>query len=866
MSRMKKHTGTHSWVSASERRATSDERRFFGSALILVVVLTSLLAIIGVVFLLSSRVDSIATSAISENKELNLAVDTVIAAISQELASDVPGVTGQEYYDYPDPCNPFLSCLEPYYDGANYRWRHITDIYDRFGLNATIPAQIAPEYQNRALIRDSNPVNGLFPADADGDGVTDSVWVEIIGISSNKAKPIFAAVRVIDNGGMLNANTGFKFDPCDTVQQNIDGSSQLQINVLALAGRPVYTAADENNLKTNRANTAYGLNPDDLTQYADKVIWQYGEPNGPYTPFDISDELELRNRYLLDHEDIDTRLDTWGGEFRASSVHSVPFDTNIPEWFRNASDSGSLGSDYAYRHIVTTYNYDRIINPTGEKMFNVNSAANPAINKTDVYRVIRQSLDSNVPDASARQITANLIDYLDGDSQITVFVDPNDPNSKPYYGFETPCIYISELAHRFVKPADPNAPAAKSFAIELYKPYTTDPTPEPNKWCLSINNPDGSSSTIPINWIGNSDFYVVWNTDVNAPLDINTADSNVVTNTDVNFVERSHIELQIEVDPNLPPLTVDWVDVPAANTKWLIVFDANDINERTHSYQRDIGPGKCIRRLWDISFGEVDSPTLGGPNPFSVNTYAIQEHPANATFTNIGEIGMLFRVDGYLIGSAETEADVRLDLQEPAFQQIFKYLTVIDPASHVADPNETRIKGRININTAPWFVLAQLPWVSQRIGQGDDDNLARSIVAYRDRTAVPGLVDYSAHSGTPGFKTIGELMDVNLVAPADPYSSILSYENDGINNDLQTLPDLTPKDGAANDFEERDVIFARISNLVTVRSDVFTAYILVRIGQDGPQKRVIAILDRSEVKSPTDKVKVLAVHPVPDPR
>ena len=80
------------------------------------------------------------------------------------------------------------------------------------------------------------------------------------------------------------------------------------------------------------------------------------------------------------------------------------------------------------------------------------------------------------------------------------------------------------------------------------------------------------------------------------------------------------------------------------------------------------------------------------------------------------------------------------------------------------------------------------------------------------------------------------------------------------------FPDLTPTDGAGDDFEERDVIFSRISNLVTVRSDVFTAYILVRIGRDGPQKRVIAILDRSGVDSPDDKVRIIALHPVPDPR
>jgi hypothetical protein len=93
---------------------------------------------------------------------------------------------------------------------------------------------------------------------------------------------------------------------------------------------------------------------------------------------------------------------------------------------------------------------------------------------------------------------------------------------------------------------------------------------------------------------------------------------------------------------------------------------------------------------------------------------------------------------------------------------------------------------------------------------------------------------------------------------------IRSYGLD--NQDQVGFPDLDPNDGIVDDFKERDLIFARISNLVTVRSDVFTAYILVRIGTDGPQKRVIAIFDRSGVNLPTDKVKIVAIQPVAEPR
>ena len=80
-----------------------DTRYEIGSALILAVVLTSLLAIVGVMFLMVARVDRMATSGISENRELDSAVETVVAKISQELVLDVPGAVdpNQEYYELP---------------------------------------------------------------------------------------------------------------------------------------------------------------------------------------------------------------------------------------------------------------------------------------------------------------------------------------------------------------------------------------------------------------------------------------------------------------------------------------------------------------------------------------------------------------------------------------------------------------------------------------------------------------------------------------------------------------------------------------------------------------------------------------------
>jgi hypothetical protein len=292
----------------------------------------------------------------------------------------------------------------------------------------------------------------------------------------------------------------------------------------------------------------------------------------------------------------------------------------------------------------------------------------------------------------------------------------------------------------------------------------------------------------------------------------------------------------------------------------------------------------------------VNVPTLGHFNTYrNYDSIYIQAHPANKAFTNIGEIGNAFVKPAYYkkgasntgvigYGINEREKRVRLDLADPNFQGLFKYLTVWPPSAYVADANETRIRGRININTAPWYVIGQLPWISQSILAPDSNSLALAITAYRDKHNLSSIggPDYS---GVPngraietgikslreeiGFESIGELTTVINMDPAKEKYDMRYYSLDS--NDLDMMPDLSASDGAGGDFEERDVIFSRISNLVSVRSDVFTAYILVRSGVDGPQKRVIAILDRSGVfPAGSGKIrgdiKIKALNTVPEAR
>lgn len=841
-------------ITSQERRATNDE--YAGSALILAVVLTSLLAIVGVLFVMASRVDKMATSAISENKELDFAVETVIAQISQELLLDVPGIANQEYYDYPDANDTWLASLQPYQSGGNYFWQQITDLYNT--LDPNLQAQIVPEYQDPGIIDE-----GLI-ADPDGDGVGDSRWTMVPDISSSKGEPIYTAIRIIDNGGMLNVNTAYKFEPNDPnlTVLDIGRSSQMQINLLALAGAPGQppTTADEIDLLEARANPDLGLNPFDLRTYEENVIWQYGQPNGPYTPFDISDELELRYRFLLNQADIDTRLEQWGGQFRAGTL-STPVTSSgetLDAWFERIGDYDSFDPNYTYRHIATIHNMDRIIHPAGTilndgKMINVNTA-----DENLLYEALRRGFQDSEPNGTgtenslAAQLTVNIIDLRDQNADVTILTS----GSRTYYGFEAQP-FISEIGFIISKTAADD-PSNNHFAIELYNPFDVDiPLSDvrlelrrENGEIVSTINltghviADGSRFVITNGFDASNAFGVAGLTSTGGGKE----DPNLVL-AEYDLVEGSDppaFVLREKYDIYLlrTILAADiYLDKQETQAPW---FDPNDSNDVEDFYGRP-------DTNWNIVYQDlVPEPnnTLGGDNLLTAdrknyNFYNFAN--ATGTFVSIGDIARALTVGpspdpndmiGVRLAAEPPEELIRLNLQDPVFARIFNYLTVIDPVNHGHSEYETRIKGRININTAPWFVIAQLPWMQPEIAQ--------EIVAYRDTIA-------GAFEGT------GALMQV-------PEMGYYAYDAAYANLDLNLLPDLTPSDGAVSDFEERDVIFARISNIITVRSDVFTAYILVRIGTDGPQKRVLAILDRSRVITPDDNLRIIALHAVPDPR
>jgi DNA uptake protein ComE-like DNA-binding protein len=560
----------------------------------------------------------------------------------------------------------------------------------------------------------------------------------------------------------------------------------------------------------------------------------------------------------LNHRDIDTRLEQWGGNFRLNTL-STPIISGggpLDAWFKRISDSDGIDPNYTYRHITTTYNMDRIIDPNGNKMVNVNTA-----DVDELYAAIIKGFLGVDPNAVvavplAAQLAVNIVDLRDNyssDPNVEVSVFQVGPAT--YFGFEAQP-FISELTFR-ISGTDSDISANNHFAIELYNPFDADiPLGD---FRLEVRDPnDAVVGTINLtgNVIADGSRFVITNgATASGTFGVSGMMSTGGGKEDTNLVLATYESVQGSDPPEYVLAERYDVYLIRSTSAGDIYLDKQQTQDEWFTWDdfKDV-PQYYAREdnNWNVVYQNVVSAsnTLGNTNGLigarkNYNFYNFAN--AEELFISVGDIARAFIIGpstdpddmiGVKLDQEPAEDLVRLNLQNPAFSNIFRYLTVIDPIKYNQPGNETRIKGRININTAPWFVIAKLPWMKPAIAQ--------AVVTYRDTVAG-------------AFESTGALMQVSGMG-------YYAYDPNYAAVDLNSYPDLTPSDGAISDFEERDVIFSRISNIVTVRSDVFTAYILVRIGVDGPQKRFLAILDRSQVTSPDGKVKILALHPVPDPR
>lgn len=390
-----------------------------GNALIMAVSLTVLLAIIGSAFVLMSRMDRQSVVGVQSAALADAAVDATIRIIQQTLVNDIiasdPSVEfskrllnvekGIQPYDGLDANNKWLAAIEPVLGAdGNPRWPQVSEILPDPDNTNTIPS--TRNFQASVTLSDNW-------ADADGDGISDSVWRELPGFQS-EGKSVLVAVRIIDNCGMVNVNTAWK--------RNI---TTPHLNVARSVGRDAYDSYGEflHQVDLHRLLNRYGIDPDDARGDALRVhdvlmnsqtfrttsfdvqsilydhifIRDYGwfgllpavvaqSRPSPAQPFGIEDMLELRNRFTI-NSSAETAIETAmmqtlgladaedpTGQSGMGSYRILPYDSNynVLLWYAHLTNDDSKltpaelnnrSPRSQQRHLLTTYSFDREVRP-----------------------------------------------------------------------------------------------------------------------------------------------------------------------------------------------------------------------------------------------------------------------------------------------------------------------------------------------------------------------------------------------------------------------------------------------------------------------------------------------------------------------
>lgn len=982
-------------------RASKQNKRFRdGSALILVVVVTTLLAVVGVMFVMVTRVRDITSSNVADNRNLDNAVQSVVALISKTLTDDLLGTSGQlldetsgtEAYDHPI-ADPWLASLEPVLadqrDATNqnddwYRWEYVTDLtgslskaggkqWDQVIKDGS---NTIPEYPAASLVAAGRQ------ADADGDGVADSMWIVLPDVTTVRGEPVYAAVRIIDNCAMLNLNTAYCFyqepysaKPASPFQKPwyfrkgiayggsfwADGGRYLaEINYL-----PLLRGSDLNSTLSQTENSGWyniftaknfglfsggSLMSQKSLPEVQAILESIETKGASCRLFDIGDELELRNRFILtsgteariESKDIaNYTLDAGGGDYAAlriprdSSVENgVP---NLAPWkwridYRNfnvweadgqmkASGSEYYNNSYKYdrRHICTTYSFDRNIRSGRYLLLDAALSTVPTANRSTVEEYFRPlnrrpvnlgklDITSNTTDAKknilhvlyalrdcyfydylagnvnpaeskllaarkAAQITANMIDYLDDMSDTAT-----GPLSDPLYGTQinsNPTFFTKTIIDRLIDEVDAgnyitNMTAfdfglaasdtiygyeMQPFIAEVCTRYLADPPGTLTAFALELVNP----YPLAINLKG-------WRIKIGSQE--NVLDTTYVVPAASSDTQPGRLVIFSGTFPSIGGTQKSYPGIGLSNADGVVrlqrpdpanavqYITVDEITDEQRVFLSVTNPGiRSTKRLdtaWKftnkLGYINDNNPTLGSSNTGVSDSRQGYPLPVandiNLVMNRLADFQRISFVSNTtlapdpnaiteLVAKAADESAIRFNPVKDA--RMLRYVCTMNSDTGV-------LPGRININTAPQYVIAAA--IPPNLVMTTSDSawrrrinpvtLAEQIVRDRPYTKLSDLVDGSMKPSLqkyfgPGSTNVGDM-------------------------------------GIENDYEEQYWVFNRLANIFTVRSDTFTAYILVRLGTDGPQRRMIAIFDRSNVWQKGDVPRLVALHPVPDPR
>lgn len=357
------------YVPADSLNRRVDIHRQRGSVMLLTVVSLLMLAILGMAYLQTTRLDR-ATASTSTKSYIDMVSNATIAYIGEVLKNDListDGVVldkaaGIEVYDYPwtntaqtytvkyndgstataqggSLDDTWLASTEPTFTPSHKgTWDHITNLNGTFLRipsstgSITAPEELAVDnttgtYQWRRdtgvpINVSSNSTNLDFAstgfeklgADADGDGIEDSKWTwapirQVSGVS------YVMATRIIDNSALLNLNVALSQVKA---KDNYDGYTPLTFNPSALdfGNFLFYNGGNSTALKSHLAYRL-GTSPITLPNSESEIynFWTqgamlYDNYANPFQKLGILNELELRYRNGLNNPNITSTVES----------------------------------------------------------------------------------------------------------------------------------------------------------------------------------------------------------------------------------------------------------------------------------------------------------------------------------------------------------------------------------------------------------------------------------------------------------------------------------------------------------------------------------------------------------------------------
>jgi len=844
--------------------------------MLMAVGLLVILVMLGTMFLMITRLDAKQAKALAEKAPADpLAqgiVDQVRALLQRDLhigtgSANMPyadtqaGTVGwAEFIDYPSGTtdNPWLASNDASPTSGSL-WAHLSDLGNTGGISVDDVANNAssPPY-----------------VDTDGDTLVDAV-LYATGVTNVMGDEYYAAVRVIDLGGMLNVNTASQNSGSMIPTNPVN----ISIPQTAVPPSQMYVPpSDYADLNARRWN---GANPPDLLSFYNNCASKVLAPVSPYLPFAIGDELFLR----------------W----------SAPLADQPSTAVGRLYEALKTSTPDAARTMLTTFNCSRnlVRHPgaswTQRQMVNTLTAMDNALVRQRVYEILVSAMVAGA-DANQRRTAAHFVANLwarlsADDSRLNAFkFNPIVPESSPATP-ETFTVYgvveqpVIAEAFAYSKPDNPATNAEDSeyvYAIEVFNP--TDASidlrvADDTRYALRLR--PGSTTDFPFpagSVLGPGERVVVFSGQIldgaGGKRSVTSSDLGIPAVTvlswpDLDFSGGHWVEL-VRL---LPGEEIPTDRVLGSDFGYSVDHKESDAGQLSNGQRDDdtardrvavAGSEAMFRR----TPANLTDHKLGAPNSVAAGDlsnvwegFPIERHFPQPTPRDIGDLAKVYAVGPEKGGESLPEQlefykdkvsrgkpDVRGTVPAvpdkypdipwaSALAEVFELLQADNTRPDPDDPTKYyRYYGKLNINTANAATLEALPWPT---GTGANVGLVvQYVLAYRDKTAGPR--DYSAGravaSSIPGLRAGSDFG--GFLTPGEIAIPLVDYLNDG-------NPPGPLAQTSAGYLDARDSLYRAVSNLITVNSDVFAVSILVRLQASTgiPQDwHYVAVIDRSNCR------------------